>query len=87
MPLTKVRTIREAIVVALEGLPGPATDWVSSSDALKAMRQHVIEFIAEYAEVRGVVLDERKDIIPELDVVVDELRQVAIARAKTPITK
>jgi hypothetical protein len=36
-----VRTIREAIIAALEGLPGSAEEWVSNTNQLIAMRSYI----------------------------------------------
>ncbi len=77
--IDKGRTIREAIAIALEGLPGHVHEWANATgEERKAMRIHVIAWLQEYARIRGVILDPKLDIEPELDAV------VAIARTKTP---
>ena len=75
MPETKGRTIREAIAVALEGLPGNLGEWVLSQPERTAMRAYVIEWIQDYAKVRGVILDPKVDIEPELRAVIAELKR------------
>ena len=61
------RTIREAIEVCLEGLPGDLREWSSSAERRGAMRAHVLRWVHEYARVRGVVLSD-SDILSELQV-------------------
>lgn len=77
------RTIREAIAVALEGLPGTLDSWLFDRDA-KTIRAHVVEWVLEYGFHRGVILDAKQDIEPEIRKVIEELRSVAITRTKTP---
>jgi hypothetical protein len=79
----KGRTIRQAIAVALEGLNGDLYEWVVLAQQRNAMRKHVILWVADYAQNRGVILG-TKDITDELDKVITELRRgAALAQAAT----
>lgn len=65
------RTIREAICVALEGLPGDPAEWIVMDR--KSLRAHVIEWVHSYAKRRGVILSD-SDIDSELRDVIAELK-------------
>jgi hypothetical protein len=81
----RVQTIREALAVALEGLPGASDVWIlSGAKEQTAMRHHLIKFIEDFGINRGVILDVEKDIVPEINKIIAELRGIAIARTKTP---
>lgn len=68
------KTIREAVAIALEGLPGhDLLEYVVLAKQRDAMRNHVKRFVHEYARNRGVILTD-KDITSELDVIVAELK-------------
>lgn len=64
------RTIREAVRVALEGLPGRADEWADL--ARDAMRDHVLGWVLDYAARRGILLT-TEDVDTELNVVIEEL--------------
>jgi hypothetical protein len=66
------RTIREAIAIALEALPGSAAEWVALDR--KSLRAHVFEWVHAYAKQRGVVLED-SDIESELREVINEIRR------------
>lgn len=67
------RIIREAVAVALEGLAGELLEWVVLAKQRNAMRRHVLLFVHDYAQNRGVILSDT-DITGELDAIVSELR-------------
>lgn len=68
------RTIREAVAIALEGLPGSdLLQYVVLAKQRDAMRKHVMGFVHDYARNRGVILTDR-DISTELDAIIGELR-------------
>lgn len=67
------RTIREAIAVALEGLSGDMFVWVVLAKQRDALRAHVVKWVHEYAQNRGVILSDA-DIESELAQVIAELR-------------
>ena len=69
----KVQTIREAIAVALEGLSGDLHEWVCLAQQRNALRKHVKLFVHEFAQRRGVILED-KDITDELDAIVAALK-------------
>lgn len=72
----KARTIRDAIAVALEGLPGQKTNWAfAGKDEKVALRSYIIDWVQDYAKRRGVILDPAIDIVPELDRVIAELKR------------
>jgi len=77
------RTVREAIAIALEGIPGQPDGWLFVPIERAAVREHVIGWIQDYAQRRNVILDVKKDIEPELDLVIKQLRGIAIARTRT----
>lgn len=81
MPLNGL-TVREAIAIALEGLPGTIDGWVLDDDH-NTLRWHVIDFVVKYALKRGVILNIDKDIVPEINTVISSLRGIAVARTKT----
>jgi len=64
------RTIREAVRVALEGLPGSTAEWAVM--ARDAMRDHVLGWVMDYAAKRGIMLN-IEDVDGELDVVIEEV--------------
>ncbi|HEY6034504.1 MAG TPA: hypothetical protein VIV58_09605 [Kofleriaceae bacterium] len=66
--------IREAIAIALEG--GPSGDlhmWCNLAKQRDALRKHVMRFVLDFAQARGVILEER-DVTREIDNVIAELR-------------
>lgn len=67
------RTIREAIAVALEAVPGDLHEWCVLAKQRDALRRHVVAWVHDYARNRGVILSDR-DITDELDRIVAELR-------------
>ena len=81
--MTKGLTVREAITIAMEGLPGTIDSWVLSDD-YKTLRAHLNNFVKDYAFKRGVILEEETDIAPEIEAIIMQLRGVAVARTKTP---
>jgi hypothetical protein len=64
------RTIREAVRLALEALPGDPSEWAVLDRA--SMRAHVYDFVHDYARHRGVILTDL-DIESELLIIVAEL--------------
>jgi hypothetical protein len=72
-PPTRGRTIREAILIALEAIAGRPSEWVGDDMHRVALRDHVLRFVHSYAEHRGVILEDR-DVAGELDAVIAELR-------------
>lgn len=73
--MTKPRigiSIRDAVLIALEGLPGAPAEWVALPKQRDAMRHHVLAFVHEFAHKRGVILED-VDVLGELDAVVAEL--------------
>lgn len=81
------RTLQDAIKIAFEGIPGAATGWVMEAETVKAVRSHVVAWIEDYARNRGVILDTKLDIEPELDDAIAKLhiRGIALARTRTPV--
>lgn len=75
-------TIREAILIAIEGLKGRPDDWATKGDK-ELLRTHVLNYVHDYTKRRGVILED-KDIEDELQTVLDELKAIAVARAPTP---
>jgi hypothetical protein len=67
------RTIREAILIALEGIAGRTTEWLGDDGQHAALRNHVLGWVHSYAEHRGVILAD-SDVAGELDAVISELR-------------
>lgn len=67
------RTIREAVVVALEAVAGRPTEWLGDELLRIALRNHVLGWVHSYAEHRGVILDD-SDVATELEAVLIELR-------------
>lgn len=65
--------LRDVVQLAIEALGGNALDWiVFHADELRA---HVLAFVDDYAQHRGVIMS-TADIASELDAVV-ELRKLA----------
>lgn len=71
--MTKVQalTIRAAVALAIEGLPGSPRYNVTANR--RTVRAHVVKWVHDYARRRGVILDD-SDIISELESIVRELR-------------
>lgn len=67
-------TIREAVAIALEAVPGTPEEWLSTSADRKALRDHVRAWVHDYAKARGVILSNR-DIDSEFNIVIAELRR------------
>jgi hypothetical protein len=72
-PPDRGRTIREAVTIALEVLPGSLPEFVAFAAQRDAMRAHVLRWCHEYAATRGVILSDQ-DITTELDAVIVELK-------------
>jgi hypothetical protein len=76
MRLGEGRGVHEAILIALEGLQGKPNAWLLSyGENRKAMREHVLRWVHEYAERRGVVLADQ-DIVDELDRIIEEVKKL-----------
>jgi len=74
--LTRGRTIREAVVLALEGIDprrGALHDNSQIEIELVAVSNHVLAWVHSYAKHRGVLLDD-SDIAAELYTVLAEIR-------------
>ncbi len=67
------RTIREAVMLALEALAGRPDEWISDDQRIAALRAHVFTWVRSYAEHRGVILSDA-DIGEDLDHVIATLR-------------
>lgn len=72
------RTIRDAVRVALEALPGNLMQWAQLDQV--AMRDHVRDWVKGYARARGVLLTD-VDIDSELNQVIGDLH----SRTTTPV--
>jgi hypothetical protein len=64
-------TVRDAVTIALEVLPGELEEWVSANRT--ALRAHVRAWVHEFALARGVILEDR-DIDSELTAIIAERR-------------
>jgi hypothetical protein len=58
-------TLKQAIELALEGLPGNFEDLMDASDGRRTVVDHVLGWIKDYAVHRGLVL-ESKDVIGDV---------------------
>lgn len=70
--LAKGRTIREAIVLAMEGLNGHPSEWVSQWPT--SLRSYILQWVHDYAKNRGVILSD-SDIDSELKLIVAEIKE------------
>ena len=66
------RTIRELVALALEHLGDPM-DWLDRRGQHDAVEAHVIRWVGEYAQNRGVIL-EVSDVETELATILNEIR-------------
>lgn len=67
------RTVRDAILIALEAVSGRPVEWIVDDQQRLALRNHVMAWVHSYAEHRGVILDDF-DVVGELDAVIAQLR-------------
>lgn len=65
------RSIREVLLIAIEGLPGDPYLWARTD--IKSLREHLKTYVYEYAKNRGVILADR-DIKPDLTSIIEDLR-------------
>lgn len=61
-------SVRDAIVIALEALPGDLETWMTSPAHRAALRAHVRAWVHDFAHARGVVLNDA-----DIDGVLDEM--------------
>lgn len=74
--------VRKAILAALEAIPG-SLDSTMLDMKRKVLRDHLVNFVKDFAQARGVIFED-DDIIPEIDAVLGEMKAIAKARTKTP---
>lgn len=65
-------TIREAVKLALEAVPGDPREWTMAEIRRSALRSHVLSWVSDYARHRGVLLTP-DDITGELEAVLAQL--------------
>lgn len=76
------KSVRDALSIALEALPG-SIEYNLLEMKTDVVRKHIVDFIKGFALARGVIFED-KDIIDEINLHLSELKNTAIARTRTP---
>lgn len=72
-------TVKQAVVLALEGISGDLNEWVSNDKQRLALRGYLVHWVTDWAKHRGVSFDEA-DVSAEIDTVITNLAELCAQR-------